>query len=149
MEKIKKILIPTDFSKTSDEAISYGCNLAQALKAEVILLRVLEKKEALADEKFHETQKAMDIQLLLDIPPSVQADIKVEKRIVSGSPLEDILKTANGEKVDMIVMRQHYKAGAFHRIKGCLVDKILREAPCPVMTIHKLEEGEKIFNISD
>lgn len=137
MENIKKILIPTDFSRYSSEAVSYGCNLAQAFGAQVILMHVRPKKNKLTDEEYHEAEKAMDLQLRLNLPTSVQTGVKIDKRIISGSPLEDILKAAGKEGVDMIVMGGHHKKGFSHMIKGCLAEKMMRKAHCPVMAINE------------
>lgn len=150
MESIKKILIPTNFSRYSNEAVTYGCNLAQAFGAEVILLHVLPKKEHISDEEFHETEKAMDLQLRLNLPTSVRTGVKVEKKILSGTPFDDILKTAGKEKVDMIVMGGHREKGYSHMFNGCLAEKMIRKSPCPLMAINesprKEEEEEETFH---
>jgi nucleotide-binding universal stress UspA family protein len=61
---------------------------------------------------------------------------KLETRVELGSPAEKILALVQKEKVDMIIMGAHGRAGLERVIFGSVANKVVKSAPCPVLTIH-------------
>jgi hypothetical protein len=62
--------------------------------------------------------------------------LRVQFRVAEGSPADEILRTAHGNKVDMIVLGTHGRGGLRRAIMGSVAEKVLRLAPCPVMTVN-------------
>jgi nucleotide-binding universal stress UspA family protein len=61
---------------------------------------------------------------------------KVETRVELGVPAEKILAFAEKEKIDLIVMGAHGRSGLERAIFGSVANKVVKSAPCPVLTIH-------------
>jgi universal stress protein A len=57
------------------------------------------------------------------------------RHVVVGVPYETILETAEAEKVDLIVMATHGRTGLSHLVLGSVAERIVRLAPCPVLTV--------------
>ena len=62
-------------------------------------------------------------------------DNQVEQRVAVGQPFEQILKTAESETVDMIVMGTNGRTGFAHLVMGSVAERVVRLAPCPVLTV--------------
>ena len=61
----------------------------------------------------------------------------VEGVILSGNPSAEIVKFAEEETIDLIVMATHGRSGVEHLLMGSVAEKVLRKSPCPVMTVKK------------
>jgi nucleotide-binding universal stress UspA family protein len=59
----------------------------------------------------------------------------VEKIIVRGVPFVEIIKTAKDRNVDLIVIGTHGRTGIDHMLFGSTAEKVVRKAPCPVLTV--------------
>ena len=64
-----------------------------------------------------------------------EAEIKVVRRVVIGIPYRKIVEVAEAEKVDLIVMATHGRTGFSHLFMGSVAERVVRTAPCPVLTI--------------
>ena len=67
--------------------------------------------------------------------PSELSGRSVELRVEIGHPFEQILEVAKGERVDMIVMGTHGRTGLAHIVLGSVAERVVRMAPCPVLTV--------------
>ena len=61
--------------------------------------------------------------------------VEVARRVVVGIPYRKIVEVAEEEKSDLIVMTTHGRTGLSHLVMGSVTEKIVRTAPCPVLTI--------------
>ena len=61
--------------------------------------------------------------------------VEVTRRVVVGIPYRKIVEVADEEKSDLIVMTTHGRTGLSHLVMGSVTEKIVRTAPCPVLTI--------------
>lgn len=148
MVQIKKILVPTDFSVNSKPAIHYACYLAKPfnatievvhiletpyqIKSETILIGTGDKNQTILEYVQEQAQLEMDHfigTLRQDLP------IDIHTRIETGSSYEQILRIAEEEKIDLIVMGTHGRSGISHALLGSVAEKIVRKAPCAVLTI--------------
>ena len=145
MSEIRTILAPTDFSAHSEGAVRYACALAARLGAELHLLHVLSEvlpggpdplmMPVMPPEYYEENeQRAREtlgrlLQPAWGTPPSVVTAIRW------GSPVEAIVAYAVELKVDMIAIATHGRTGLSHVLLGSVAERIVREAPCPVLTI--------------
>jgi universal stress protein A len=140
--EIRRILAPTDFSEPSKQAIAYAFELAQTSEAKLVLLHVVEPVDYPMRSYPHLVTTMMDYlerQAHLDLAqmlPEAQ-DVKVEviRRVVRGLPYRTIVEVAEAEKVDLIVMATHGRTGLSHLVMGSVAERVVRTAPCPVLTI--------------
>jgi nucleotide-binding universal stress UspA family protein len=144
MVDVGKILLAVDFSENSAKACEYGLMLARKFGARIILLHVINEPvdlrgfyvphisfERLEKEIEEGAVKMMDKFVIT----SLEGYANVETCIVSGIPYEEILKKADDEQVGMIVLGTHGRAGIDHFLFGSTAERVVRTAPCPVLTV--------------
>jgi universal stress protein A len=141
---IRRILAPTDFSEYSKQAVTYAHELAQTFGARLLLLRVVEPPVYPAEVFLPSTvgttliddlerQARLDLAKLL--PKAEHPRVDVMCLVAVGSPYYKILEVAGAEKVDLIVMATHGRTGLGHLVMGSVAERVVRMAPCPIMTI--------------
>jgi nucleotide-binding universal stress UspA family protein len=131
-----RILVPTDFSKTSDAALAHGRHLADRLDAGLHILHVIDNqflRTVLADPRDYEAAALRQLQerIAAEDPGAVLA---VEH---SESPADEITRYARSHGVDLIVMGTHGRGRLAHLLLGSVAEKVARTAPCPVLTLHE------------
>jgi nucleotide-binding universal stress UspA family protein len=141
---IQRILAPTDFSELSKQGLTSALELAETFGAKLLLLHVVEPPPypvegivpshlgaTLLDDL--ERQASRDLaQMLAETHGS---KVEVTRRVVVGIPYRKIVDVAEEEKSDLIVMTTHGRTGLSHLVMGSVTEKIVRTAPCPVLTI--------------
>ena len=142
--QIKTILFPTDFSNGARAALDYALSLARDYKARLILLYVIQDV-SIAEWYIPSTLSVAD--LIEDMQKSAwkemdkwaeeaAAKVKdVEKVVVRGVPFVEVIKVAKDRSVDMIVIGTHGRTGIDHMLFGSTAEKVVRKAPCPVLTV--------------
>jgi len=142
---VRKILVPTDFSDASDQAVEYGARLACALGATVYLVHVVEDTYAMHgawDYYVRDTAEILDRQA--DIARSKLADaaVPLEKRGLQvatearlGSAADEIVLAAQHYGADLIVMATHGRSGLPHLLLGSVAERVIRHATCPVVAV--------------
>ena len=143
MINLKRILVPTDFSECSDAAVRYGLELARKFGATVHLLHVIQDPATqpwAAEgyvvpvlEALEEWQKDAQKRLEASIPEADRA--KAIVWCVIASPFPEILRYATANDIDLIVMGTHGRGGVSHMVLGSIAEKVVRRAPCPVLTV--------------
>ena len=144
MISLKKILCPIDHSDCSKEALKYAVSFAMKDEAKLYLLHIIDIRS------FNESLDAMSIQIpdeetleqlrikLLDcIPEEIREDMNVEAIVVQGVPFAEIISTAREKEIDMIVIGSHGRTGISHMMLGSVSEKVVRKAPCPVLTVRQ------------
>jgi nucleotide-binding universal stress UspA family protein len=147
MINLKRILVPSDFSECSDAAVRYGLELARKFGATLHLLHVVQDPatQPWAAEGFavplleavDQWQKDAKIRLDTSIPFEDRANAVVSCTIAS--PFPEILSYAIDNRIDLIVMGTHGRGGVSHMLLGSIAEKVVRRAPCPVLTVHQPE----------
>lgn len=147
----KRILVPLDGSGLAEHALEPAIRMAQADDAELILLRIAAHKGARISEggvysylRWNELverdqQEAVDYLERVQqtkIPRAVPARVLV----LHGDEAGAIVDTAASEDVDLIIMSTHGRSGPRRWILGSVTEKVLREAPCPVLVIRPESE---------
>jgi len=143
---IKKILCPTDFSENSEHALKYALALATLSQAELQLFHVVEpinypQSTELFEPVLDEVELTMKMeaafQKQLEDQVSALKDeySKITGKIVMGNTFLAIIQAARDESVDIIVMGTHGRTGLAHVLIGSVAEKVVREAPCPVLTV--------------
>jgi universal stress protein A len=166
MKRITRILVPTDFSATSDVAVDYAATLARKFDASIHLLHVVEDRfvgGAVGAELYAASVPALTAQLIDEaaaklacVFPSAAYDrLRVTSEVGVGSPAATIIDTAANQECDLVVMGTHGRNGMSHLLLGSVAERIVRQAPCPVLTVrgqlsgafqaeHELFHGEMV-----
>jgi nucleotide-binding universal stress UspA family protein len=147
----RRILLPSDFSGCSAEAARAARRLAEIFGARLIVLHVLDEPAALdpmfrGEVPLEMLRGRMEQYAREAMEAFVAAGLRgmenVETRIASGVPYREILREARETGADLIVIGTHGRTGVEHVIFGSTAEKVVRMAPCPVLTIR---EGGKEF----
>jgi nucleotide-binding universal stress UspA family protein len=141
--KIETILTPTDFSTTSEQAVEYALDLARRLKASVHLVHVVAYPIDVGGwpEAYGATfaglreQLRQDAALRLAKRAKSITGLKVSTDVREGSPARAIADAARDRKCDLIVMGTHGSGGFTHLMLGSVAERVVRTAPCPVLTV--------------
>jgi len=143
MIKVKAVLVPTDFSDCSEAAVKYGYALAEAFGATIHLLNVVQDPYAMpwaADafaapigDMITEWENRAARRLVDAVPDSSPAPT-VLKTLV-GSPYSSIVRYAEQHHVDLIVLGTHGRGPLGHMLLGSVAERVVRAAPCPVLTV--------------
>ena len=144
MIPIRKILVPTDFSPNSDVALRYACEFALKYGAELHLLHVIEDLISEYDG-------------ITSLPGDARAQIKAEaeRRIASlltdwkgpavvrkthaGTPFLEILRYAQDNSIDLIVLGTHGRSALSQVFIGSVAERVVRHARVPVLTVRHHE----------
>ena len=140
---IRHILAPTDFSDHSKGALSDALELAQTFGATLSLLHVIEPSPYLGEftpptmgpGQLGDLERQATAELARVLPDAQGATIEVTRAVTIGSPPRKIVETAEAAHVDLIVMATHGRTGLSHLVMGSVAERVVRTAPCPVLTI--------------
>ncbi len=135
----KTILVPTDFSPSSDSALRLATSLARDGGARLLIVHVAEPRPAYTVAGIYASLPSgnefeAENEQLRHVAPR-DPEIKFERRFLVGSPADEIVKCAAAEGADMIVMGTHGRTGVVRLLLGSVAEAILRHAQCPVLTI--------------
>lgn len=143
MLPFKKILCPTDFSEPSYEALEAANELALHFSAELILVHVVPAIPIVpAPTTFEvplyeeELRRSAEKSLQEVREQRVAKGLQAHTFVVRGEAAHEIVRIAAEEKVDLIVIATHGVTGWRRFIFGSVAEKVVRLAPCPVLTIH-------------
>jgi nucleotide-binding universal stress UspA family protein len=142
MFPIRTILHPTDFSEHSDYALQVAGSTARCYGARLTVLHVLqaaEPPEWIYDQMAGtfpwtvDSDRAMEraIRPLRESAPG----LRVEYRVSEGVPAEEILRLAEDEECDLIVMGTHGRTGLDRMLMGSVAETVMKLAHCPVLTV--------------
>ena len=139
--RIRKIIVPTDFTAFSDHALDYATVIAKQFRSSILIMHVIEPF----------TYSVTDMMQVIDhyVPLKTIAQPMIEnlqKRILKGgvkstafvtkgTPYLEIIKKARKDGVDMIIMGTHGRTGARHMLMGSVAERVVRMASCPVLTL--------------
>ena len=150
MITLKKILVATDFSQPSDAALLYGQALARTFKATLHLVHVVgtvssvvygaEAYAVAIPEMQQEIEQAGRKQLAeLLVDNDEQAVPTRQVLLTSQAPAAAIVEYAGRERIDLIVTGTHGRGGMAHLLMGSVAERVVRTAPCPVLTVRHPE----------
>lgn len=142
MIALHRILIPHDFSETSDAAVKYGIALARNFGARLHLLHVGDDARLALETEFPlglegAVQDAVRERLMKIFTPVEQTVLKPEFAVVPGLPAAEIVRYAREHDIDLIVMGTHGRGFVGHVVMGSVAEKVVRAAPCPVLTVRR------------
>jgi nucleotide-binding universal stress UspA family protein len=153
MSKIKKIMVAVDFSDYSPQVVDYSVRLAQDLTAELIFVNVINKRDidmvkqvavytdqisvesyvdGLRRDRTQEMQKLLEEKNCTRIPNRLL--------IKTGTPFEELVRTAEEEKVDLVVMGTKGRGNIAGILFGSQAEKMFRHCPVPLLSIREKQE---------
>ncbi len=144
IKNFEKILVPIDFSEHSKTALAHAKSIAESYNASLQLLHVIE-------EPVHPALSIAGKSSIFDIVPDLKADcrkriekmiretkghdIKSEIFIIVGKASTDIIRFADENNTDLIVIATHGLTGIEHLLMGSVAEKVVRMSSCPVFTV--------------
>jgi universal stress protein A len=145
MIRLERILLPTDFSEFSKPAEKYACALAEQFDSELHLLHVLQDLIALVPEPglafpppadyVQELRESAE-KALAEMPDPAWAEgRRIVRATRQGPPFLEIVRYARELDVDLIVLGTHGRTGLSHILLGSVAERVVRKAPCPVLTV--------------
>jgi nucleotide-binding universal stress UspA family protein len=145
---IKNVLVATDFGEASEAALTYGRNIARQFGARLHLLHVTQNLYFAAANAYGYAH----------VPPGLQKDIETAGRqqtealltdddwqslnatvttMTHTSPAMAIVDYARSERIDLIVVGTHGRGPMAHLVMGSVAERVVRTAPCPVLTVRQ------------
>ena len=143
---IKRILVATDFSVGANAALQHACATARAFGATLDVLHVVSdpleqapttaEGYALPDDFNQQLEAKVRSHAMEALAKTCGTWLAVEVLIRHGTPSDEILKTAKERRTDLIVVGRHGHRLLERVFLGTTAERVVREAPCPVLTVH-------------
>lgn len=136
MLALRTILQPTDFSAPSDYAFRLACSLARDHGARVIVLHVAQTPTVYGEMGAYAVADYSLGALRADLKRlRGPDDLAVEHMLLEGDPAAEIVRIADENQCDLIVMGTHGRTGLGRLFMGSVAEQVMRRAPCPVLTV--------------
>lgn len=142
----KTILFPTDYSLTSEHALSVAISMARNCGATLLIAHVSQREPYPVGESAHSdpSPSAAELEQLHSVLPD-DPDVNYEHHFLYGEPgsvevtkpENVIVNFADKRKVDLIVLGTHGRSGFGRLLMGSVAQAVLRAATCPVLTIRQ------------
>ena len=149
MIDLHRILIPTDFSKFSQVALNYASAFAEKFAAELYLLHVIQDLSVFIPDMITVApppvptveQMTKAVQEAFDrlIKDNRLERFQIHRDVREGTPFYEIVHYAKEQNIDLIIMGTHGHTGLTHMLLGSVTEKVVRKAPCPVLTVRHPE----------
>ena len=139
------ILVPTDFSPSAAQSLTYAINMAHLLKGQILLVHVIhlspltlgEVPPAVLDASIEERQNDAEALMQDALQRVHEAGLQGDSTVVEGLPFQAIVDIASIKHVDLIVMSTHGRTGLSHMFMGSVAEKVVRMAPCAVLVTRR------------
>jgi nucleotide-binding universal stress UspA family protein len=145
MDRIRRILHPSDFSRASSGAFGRAVEMAKANRAELLVLHVLAPMMAIPPEGYipprlyenleAQNRAAAEKQLAALVARARKAGVKASNRLLEGIPAERIAAAAKSWRADLIVIGTHGRTGLARFFLGSVASRVVATASCPVLTV--------------
>jgi len=146
--KLKRVLVPVDFSQHSLDALEYAVALGRSFNPEILLLFALEPAQFAAAGHAYGGALPVNVEMLMaEQRRMAKADLeklqkslakrnlRVRALITEGTPYRMIVDTAKRLGADLVVMGTHGRAGLPRFFMGSVAEMVVRHAHCPVLTV--------------
>lgn len=147
---VNKILVPIDFSDYSKNSLKYAIFMAKEFNSELALVYVVEPViyppdfsmgQVVFPTTDHDMYGRANEELDKLAKSEIPQEIKVKIIIKTGKPFIEIIETAKEENADLIIIATHGHTGVEHILFGSTAEKVVRKAPCPVLTLRDPIKG--------
>lgn len=145
MSEIKRMLVPTDFSPTSDIAFHYALDMAARQHAMVHLLHVIDDASFATayPDGFYVELPGLRKQLIDEATHRLEdmaarcaaVGVSATLEVAVGRPARVVTDVARERGTDLIVMGTHGRSGFAHLVLGSVAERVVRVAPCAVLTV--------------
>jgi nucleotide-binding universal stress UspA family protein len=145
MSEIKRMLVPTDFSTTSDIAFNYAIDMAVRHGATLHLLHVIDDASFATayPDGFYVELPGLRAQMVEEaggrleqmVARCNEAGVMATHQVAVGRPARTTIEMAKGRGTDLIVMGTHGRSGFAHLVLGSVAERVVRAAPCAVLTV--------------
>jgi len=144
MKPFKNILVPVDFSSHSDEAVRIAADLSRRYEGSLTLVHVFQPLHDPMPEGYvlytpkQVTELTQHLERLLAASKKTAeaaGALGVQTRLLQGLVTVELLEFARTQRADLIVMGTHGRTGVAHALLGSVAERVLRKAPCPVLTV--------------
>ena len=151
MREVKKILLPIDFSEAAIKILQYAIFVAEKFNAKIFIIYVMEYPYTLSGVAPSRPDNEYEDQMISFAEKRMASFLKehrgllplsYESSILSGHPAEEIISYAAMERVDLIIIGTHGHKGLEKMLFGSVAEKVVKLAPCPVLTINTYKHGE-------
>jgi universal stress protein A len=146
---IERIVVATDFSRASDAALDYASDLARTLGASIHLVHVIEESFTGWELYVRDAQEVREriyanAQTSLSLLASSQRkrQLIVTTELRHGAAADAVARAAADARADLIVVGTHGRSGVPHMLLGSVAERIIRNAPCPVLAVRQVRAGE-------
>jgi nucleotide-binding universal stress UspA family protein len=143
-----RIVVPTDFSDCSEEAWALAKRVAGTLGSEVVLAHVFVEPILYGDpplaadsagQLYEQGRKWVEEELEKWASAARVQGMTVRTIVRTGSAHEEIVNLATDERAELIIIGTHGRTGLNRLLLGSVTERVIRFAPCPVLTVRKPE----------
>lgn len=144
MQPFTQILVPIDFSDSTQRVIELAADLARHYEAPLLLLHACEPVTYLRPEGPVELDPELQQRALASFKAQLDTlansaraagVMRVETKAVQGYAIHEIVRTSKEFASCLIVMGTHGRTGLKHLLIGSVAENVVRSAPCPVLTV--------------
>ena len=148
LRALKRILVPTDFSDPSAEALATAMTLAQASGAVVDLVHVAVEASFALPPPIDIATLPIDMTNVMErVTDGLRAEeervrnagLRCETAMLIGRPDAEIIARATATHAELIVMGTHGRSGLAHALLGSVAERVVQHAHCPVLIVPKRE----------
>ena len=147
---LKRVLVPTDFSERSRAAVAYGVAFVEEFGGSLHMLHVVNDPVGVGDDPValplperKAVEQEIEAQAWKELREMLSTEEHARLRTVLalewGVPAIEILRYAKTHAIDTIAMATHGRSGVQRVLIGSVAENVVREAPCPVLTVHHPE----------
>lgn len=142
--RLRRILVPVDFSEHSREALRYAVDLGSVFDSEIVMVFVVESVGYPADLGYgqvaipkleKELSERGKTELARLAARHVGDRLAVRYHVPAGRPFVEIIRAARDFEADLIIIATHGHTGVEHILFGSTAEKVVRKAPCPVLVV--------------
>ncbi|HEY1375200.1 MAG TPA: universal stress protein [Gemmataceae bacterium] len=141
MLRVRSILHPTDFSDNSAAALELAGAVARDYGARLVIVHVkpppVVASGVMTPEPPDPPEHAAELRRRLDTCGPATPGVPVEHVMLAGDAAAEIVRLATDEGFDLIVLGTHGRTGLGRLVMGSVAEKVLRWAPCPVLTVKR------------
>jgi nucleotide-binding universal stress UspA family protein len=144
MPRIHHVLVPVDFSPHARRALEYGCELARRFEGRITILHAY----TLPNYQLMEGSLSASPQAIAELITGIETALEKEQQAArqlgvanvatlarEGRAVDEIIRAATELDADVIAMGTHGRSGLSHALLGSVTDKVIRNGPCPVLTV--------------